>query len=359
MNYINNLSNDATIIVNQNGKDWLASVSQIANLNSQDIFKSISTVKTDLQLEIKDTLLGYVSHQQLDETVQDIKSKTDEQITVTLWHYCKKSEIDEIIELDYLVNYYTKDEISILFSSLQNNVSNSLLNVYTKDEVNNLISNILTNVNNIKNEYSSLAVLIGKISESVEKTILSKYYTKNEIDEKYSELNTVSDNKFRDYVTNTLTPTHVVIKKVNDGDDPFRDGYATRYEHNLGIQEVKSYTDTQIASTAKHYIKRIDVKNQIDNVKNSLTSIFNTKFTNYYTKQEINKKFEDIGKAYVQILTPREYQTLKLYGQIKDNNLYLISKYGRPIELYIGKFLFAKRSDDTAIGFPYTFPLVF
>jgi hypothetical protein len=50
---------------------------------------------------------------------------------------------------------------------------------------------------------------------------------------------------------------------------------------------------------------------------------------------------------------------LKAYGQLHDNNLYLIQKYGRPIELYIGKFLFAKRSDDTAIGFPYTFPLVF
>ena len=45
------------------------------------------------------------------------------------------SEIDEIIELDYLVNYYTKDEISILFNSLQNNVSNSLLNIYTKEKV--------------------------------------------------------------------------------------------------------------------------------------------------------------------------------------------------------------------------------
>lgn len=359
MNYINNLSKDATVIVNQSGKDWLASVSQIANLNSQDIFKTISTVKADLQLEIKDTLLGYVSQQQLDETVQDIKSKTDEQITVTLWHYCKKSEIDEIIELDYLVNYYTKDEISVLFSSLQNNVSNSILNIYTKDEVNNLISNILTDVNNIKNEYSSLVVLISKISESVEKTVLSKYYTKNEIDAKYNELNSTSDNKFRDYVTNTLTPTHVVIKKVNDGDDPFRDGYATRYEHNLGIQEVKSYADTQIASTAKHYIKRTEVERQLNIVKTTLTNTFNTKFTNYYTKQEINKKFEDIGKAYVQIITPREYQTLKAYGQIKDNNLYLIQKYGRPIELYIGKFLFAKRGDDLTIGFPYTFPLVF
>ena len=77
------------------------------------------------------------------------------------------------------------------------------------------------------------------------------------------------------------------------------------------------------------------------------------------TMIEIDKKFEDIGKAYVQIVSPREYQTLKAYGQIKDNNLYLIQKYGRPVELYIGKLLFAKRSDDLAIGFPYTFPLVF
>lgn len=359
MNYINNLSKDATVIVNQSGKDWLASVSQIANLNSQDIFKTISTVKTDLQLEIKDSLLGYVSQQQLDETVQDIKSKTDEQITVTLWHYCKKSEIDEIIELDYLVNYYTKDEISVLFSSLQNNVSNSILNIYTKEEVNNLISNILTDVNNIKNEYSSLVVLISKISESVEKTVLSKYYTKNEIDAKYNELNSTSDNKFREYVTNTLTPTHVVIKKVNDGDNPFRDGYATRYEHNRDIQDVKSYVDSQIAKTAGHYIKRNEVDTKINAIKTSINNTLSIKLSSYYTKKEIDKKFEDIGKAYVQILTPREYQTLKLYGQIKDNNLYLISKYGRPIELYIGKLLFAKRSDDVAIGFPYSFPLTF
>lgn len=359
MNYINNLSKDATIIVNQGGKDWLANVSQIANINSQDIFKSISTVKTDLQLEIKDTLLGYVSQQQLDETVQDIKTKTDEQITVTLWHYCKKSEIDEIIELDYLVNYYTKDEISLLFSSLQNNVSNSILNIYTKEEVNNLISSILTDVNNIKNDYSSLVVLIGKISESVEKTVLSKYYTKNEIDDKYNELNAIADIKRRDYVTSTLTPTHVVIKKVNPNDNPYVDGYATRYEHNRDIQEVKSYTDTQIAGTVKHYIKSKDVDTKLNLIKTTLNNTLSVKFSSYYTKNEIDKKFEDIGKAYVQILSPREYQTLKLYGQIKDNSLYLISKYGRPIELYIGKFLFAKRSDDVAIGFPYTFPLTF
>lgn len=339
MNYINNLSKDATIIVNQGGKDWLASISQITNLNSQDIFKSISTVKTDLQLEIKDTLLGYVSQQQLDETVQDIKTKTDEQITVTLWHYCKKSEIDEIIELDYLVNYYTKDEISILFNSLQSNVSNSLLNIYTKDEVNNLISNILTDVNNIKNDYSSLVVLIGKISESVEKTVLSKYYTSTEIDNKLEEItaNRIDSN----YITDALSE------------------YAKKSVHDKDIQDVKLYTDTQISKTAAHYIKRNEVDTKINAIKTSINNTLSIKLSSYYTKKEIDKKFEDIGKAYVQILTPREYQTLKLYGQIKDNNLYLISKYGRPIELYIGKLLFAKRSDDVSIGFPYTFPLTF
>lgn len=339
MNYINNLSNDATIIVNQNGKDWLASVSQIANLNSQDIFKSISTVKTDLQLEIKDTLLGYVSHQQLDETVQDIKTKTDEQITVTLWHYCKKSEIDEIIELDYLVNYYTKDEISLLFSSLQNNVSNSILNTYNKGEVNSIISVVNNRIDDIKNDYSTLANIVSKTVESVEQTLLSDYYLKEEVDTLLDEVKVDTDkivdieNKFKDYVELSI--------------------------HNGDIQDVKSYVNEQISKTALHYIKRLDVEKQLNIVKTTLTNTINTKFTSYYTKKEIDKKFEDIGKAYVQILTPREYQTLKAYGQIKDNNLYLIQKYGRPVELYIGKLLFAKRSDDLTIGFPYTFPLVF
>lgn len=339
MNYINNLNKDASIIVNQAGTDWLARVSQIANLNSQDIYKSISTVKTDLQLEFKDTLLGYVSQQQLDETVQDIKAKTDEQITVTLWHYCKKSDIDEIIELDYLVNYYTKEEIKVLFNSLKTNVNDSILNTYTKAEVNTLIESILTEVNSIKSDYSSLAILISKISESVEETLLSKYYTAEEIDNKLEQIseNTVDTN----YVTSALSE------------------YMKTSVHNKEIQDVKSYTNEQISKTVAHYIKRNEVDTKLNLIKTTINNTLSIKLSSYYTKTEIDKKFEDIGKAYVQILTPREYQTLKLYGQIKDNNLYLISKYGRPIELYIGKLLFAKRSDDVAIGFPYTFPLVF
>lgn len=346
MNYINNLSKDASIVVNQNGSDWLAKVSQIANLSNQeiistkqDILNTVSNVKTDIELGIGETLLGYVTQKQLDETVQDIKTKTDEQITVTLWHYCKKSEIDEIIELDYLVNYFNKEEVKTLFNSLQSTISNSVSNFYNTTEVDTKIQTVYNELDTIKNDYSELAIVTSRIFENVHQNILNNYYTKDVIEDKLSSL--AESNITEDYVKNALS------------------NYMTADKHNEEIQDVKLYADTQIAKTVAHYIKRNEVDTKLNTIKTTLNNTLSIKLSSYYTKKEIDKKFEDIGKAYVQILSPREYQTLKLYGQIKDNNLYLISKYGRPIELYIGKFLFAKRSDDVAIGFPYTFPLVF
>lgn len=346
MNYISNLSKDAIIVVNQSNQDWLARVSQITDLNSQEIIKakqellnSIGIAKNDILTSVDNTLLDYVTHNQLDSVVQDIKAKTDEQITVTLWHYAKKSEIDEIIELDYLVNYYTKEDINNLFNDIQNNTNTSLSNIYTKGEVNSIISVVNNRIDDIKNDYSTLANIVSRTVESVEQTLFSDYYVKEEVDNLLDDVKADTDkivdieNKFNNYVELSL--------------------------HNQAIQNVKTYVNTQINNAVSQYVKIGTLKNQLDAIKNSLANTLNLKFSNVYTKAEIDKKFEEIGKAYVQILSPREYQTLKAYGQIKDNNLYLIQKYGRPIELYIGKLLFAKRSDDLTIGFPYTFPMVF
>lgn len=346
MNYISNLSKDAIIVVNQSNQDWLARVSQITDLNSQEIIKakqellnSVGIAKNNILTSVDNTLLDYVTHQQLDSVVQDIKAKTDEQITVTLWHYAKKSEIDEIIELDYLVNYYTKEDINNLFNDIQNNTNSSLSNIYTKGEVNSIISVVNNRIDDIKNDYSTLANIVSKTVESVEQTLLSDYYLKEEVDNLLDEVKADTD-------------------KIVDIDNKLNN-YVEASIHNQAIQNVKTYVNTQINNAVSQYVKIGTLKNQLDTIKSSLANTLNLKFSNVYTKAEIDKKFEEIGKAYVQILSPREYQTLKAYGQIKDNNLYLIQKYGRPIELYIGKLLFAKRSDDLTIGFPYTFPMVF
>lgn len=345
---ITTLSKDAIIQVNQDGKDWLARVSQITAFSSQEVVTlrkelttSISNVRNEALAKIDSSLLGYVTQTQLDETIQDIKSKTDEQIRVTLWHYAKKSDIDEIIELDYLVNYFTKEEITDLLDALQININKASAKCYTKGEVDSIIGVLNDKITEINDAYSSLSIITSRVIESVQATVLSNYYTKDEIDSVINGNNSSSTNEYKNYVDNAL-----------------RD-YYTRAEHDKEVQDGKKYTDEQLRTTLQHYIKKNEVDTQINSIKNTLNNTLAIKLSNYYTKKEIDKKFDDIGKAYVQILSPREYQVLKAYGQLHDNNLYLIQKYGRPIELYIGKFLFAKRSDDTAIGFPYTFPLVF
>lgn len=348
LQYISNLSKDAIIQVNQDGKDWLSKVSQITAFSSQeiqalrkDLSTSISNVRNELLGKIDDSLLGYVSQTQLDETVQDIKAKTDEQIRVTLWHYAKKSDIDEIIELDYLINYYTKEEITDLLDALQININKSANKSYSKSEIDSIISVLNNKITEINDAYSSLSIITGKVIESVNKTVLNNYYTKTEVD------SLVNGNEYvrKSYVDDAIKPFETHEDHVKDIQN--------------SIQTVKGYINEQFTNTLPLYIKKNEVDKQLNIIKDSLTNTLNIKFTNYYTKKEIDKKFNDIGKAYVQILSPREYQVMKAYGQLHDNNLYLIQKYGRPIELYIGKFLFAKRSDDTAIGFPYTFPLVF
>ena len=70
---------------------------------------------------------------------------------------------------------------------------------------------------------------------------------------------------------------------------------------------------------------------------------------------------EEIGKNFVQIVSQKQYNTLKAYNKILPDNIYLITKFNRPQALYIGKFLIAIKDPNTDDNtcFPYTFPIVF
>lgn len=61
----------------------------------------------------------------------------------------------------------------------------------------------------------------------------------------------------------------------------------------------------------------------------------------------------------VEIVTDKEYETLKANGDIVPNFIYLVTKNNRAEKLYIGTILIAKRDETTDTGFAYTFPIIF
>ena len=106
-------------------------------------------------------------------------------------------------------------------------------------------------------------------------------------------------------------------------------------------------------------VKKVDFTYQLNRLQNNISLQLENTFSKYLTRTEVEKKFTDIGKAFVQIVTPQEFRVLKSKNLVKENNLYLVSKYGKPQEFYIGKILIAKRNEEVAQGFAYTFPITF
>jgi hypothetical protein len=80
---------------------------------------------------------------------------------------------------------------------------------------------------------------------------------------------------------------------------------------------------------------------------------------NYYNKDAVDEKLASDGFCNIMYLTDSEYDSLSRRKRIKDNYLYIVYKFDRPMFIYVGSLLLAKRATTGSVGFPYTFPLSF
>lgn len=207
-----------------------------------------------------------------------------------------------------------------------------VMSIVTQDYVTNykLEAALLNYVN--KSEFEDIL--------NIGNTLRTKYYDKYVIDEALRNIN----NKIFNLDSKHTEDIENIKQSTNDARN-----------------QIYSYVNNQIsnirASISNDYIR----KNQLDSLRTSINNTITTRLNNYVLNRELDRRLEEIGKNFVQIISQKQYNTLKAYNKILPDNIYLITKFNRPQALYIGKFLIAIKdpnADDNTC-FPYTFPIVF
>ena len=289
--------------------------------NISNVFVSKTNYSNDLQ-NLNDILSSKVSDTDLlpyDERLTELEEKS-KMATVA----------DEVIKI--------KESISIINDSL---------------------TTINSNINNGAVSTSDLSARVADLSRSIQSDIEVLNQRCTDIEED------IRDNSGRITNTNTkLAETNCAINNIR-----------LKCNTLLGkLDEIQSLFNSKLNTIES----KLDGK--ISNTKLSLSNEFaaairdhnryqqghSREFTEIKTRLEAldgkNGEIKNIKKSlekeWIVILTPEEYKKIPS-ANIKQNQLYMCMKYGKPYELYIGSVLIAKRNTVKESGFIYTFPLSF
>ena len=207
-----------------------------------------------------------------------------------------------------------------------------VMNIVTKDYVTNY--NLETRLSDYVKHSEFQDIL------NIRNTLKEKYYDKYVINEEIRKLN----NKI----------SSLELKHSEDIDE-------IRDSTNLTNNSIYSYINSQITTVKASISNTYANKNQIESLKTAFNNTITIKLNNYVSTRELDERLEAIGKNYIQIVSQKQYNTLKLYNKILPDNIYLITKFNRPQALYIGKFLIAIKDPNAEDNscFPYTFPITF
>lgn len=257
------------------------------------------------------------------EEQSDINASKISNIEKTIGNIGEKTVVESIdkIQKDIIS---TKADIS--------RQTTDVMNVVTKDYVTNY--NLEARLSDYVKHSEFQDIL------NIRNTLKEKYYDKYVINEEIRKLN----NKI----------SSLELKHSEDIDE-------IRDSANLTNNSIYSYINSQITTVKASISNTYANKNQIESLKTAFNNTITIKLNNYVSTRELDERLEAIGKNYIQIVSQKQYNTLKLYNKILPDNIYLITKFNRPQALYIGKFLIAIKDPNAEDNscFPYTFPITF
>lgn len=257
------------------------------------------------------------------EEQSDINANKISNIEKTIGNIGEKTVVESIdkIQKDIIS---TKADIS--------RQTTDVMNVVTKDYVTNY--NLETRLSDYVKHSEFQDIL------NIRNTLKEKYYDKYVINEEIRKLN----NKI----------SSLELKHSEDIDE-------IRDSANLTNNSIYSYINSQITTVKASISNTYANKNQIESLRTAFNNTITIKLNNYVSTRELDERLEAIGKNYIQIVSQKQYNTLKLYNKILPDNIYLITKFNRPQALYIGKFLIAIKDPNAEDNscFPYTFPITF
>lgn len=261
---------------------------------SSDFNSEISTAKRRLSA-IENMMASVVTDNNFNEHTSNLVKKND------LFNYVKKSELNDYIAslnggsatTPNITNFLTYDDASSLF------VSKSEINRYMPDITGYASMESIDVINErINGLNSTIMENMSKITE-ISDSLDIDYYTKNEIDEKFSDL-VPTDEQLRQYIKKSEVRQYIgfdaykfaskvdlynVYLKLNDyvkyTDAALMRDYVNTADYQTDKNEMYSYINDQVTSATKGG-KLVT----IDDVE----SLLDDKLTKYMTERKLEEK---------------------------------------------------------------------
>ena len=281
--------------------------------------------------------------------------------------YLKSSFADYVFDQMQIVSgwLYGLEEQSDINASKIKNIEKNIGNIGEKtvvESIDKIQKDIISTKADISRQTTDVMNIVTKdyVTNYNLETRLSDYVKHSEFQDILNIRNTLKEKYYDKYVIN------VEIRKLNNKISSLElkhseDIDEIRDSANLTNNSIYSYINSQITTVKASISNTYANKNQIESLRTAFNNTITIKLNNYVSTRELDERLEAIGKNYIQIVSQKQYNTLKLYNKILPDNIYLITKFNRPQALYIGKFLIAIKDPNAEDNscFPYTFPLTF
>ena len=302
---------------------------------------------------------------------EDTLTQTKDQVLRTYvdpeTRYLKSTYADYVFDQMQIVSgwLYGLEEQSDINASKIKNIEKNIGNIGEKtvvESIDKIQKDIISTKADISRQTTDVMNIVTKdyVTNYNLETRLSDYVKHSEFQDILNIRNTLKEKYYDKYVINEE------IRKLNNKISSLElkhseDIDEIRDSANLTNNSIYSYINSQITTVKASISNTYANKNQIESLKTAFNNTITIKLNNYVSTRELDERLEAIGKNYIQIVSQKQYNTLKLYNKILPDNIYLITKFNRPQALYIGKFLIAIKDPNAEDNscFPYTFPLTF
>ena len=302
---------------------------------------------------------------------EDTLTQTKDQVLRTYVEsetgYLKSSYADYVFDQMQIVSgwLYGLEEQSDINASKIKNIEKNIGNIGEKtvvESIDKIQKDIISTKADISRQTTDVMNIVTKdyVTNYNLETRLSDYVKHSEFQDILNIRNTLKEKYYDKYVINEE------IRKLNNKISSLElkhseDIDEIRDSTNLTNNSIYSYINSQITTVKASISNTYANKNQIESLRTAFNNTITIKLNNYVSTRELDERLEAIGKNYIQIVSQKQYNTLKLYNKILPDNIYLITKFNRPQALYIGKFLIAIKDPNAEDNscFPYTFPLIF
>lgn len=324
----------------------------------------------------KSFVLEYI-HTELEDSLDNLNVCTKDEISSTLENYITKTEVQDILRNNN--EYYTKQDTR----SLINSAINSFKNVDLPNKLFNYVlkTDLTESINSVTYSKSEIDTMLTDYVKSTSGDNELETYINNALvgyakldDVKTTIMSSINaSSRQLEAKVNTVLNSYVSKESINDALNKIKEStyllentladYYTKDELNARVNFlIKNYCYTreetrQLIQVSMDFFKNNYLESRLDDYLTK--DAYADHISNYYSKIEVDEKLSSESLCNIMHLTDDSYDYLKRRKRIKEHCLYVVYKFDRPMFIYIGSLLIAKRDTQGSVGFTYVFPITF